>query len=676
MGFVNAILLFGSAAAAIPLILHLLNRSRFQKIEWGAMHLLEDIDLKNSKRLEWQSLLLLLIRVAIPVVLALCMARPILTAMKLGGDSRASVAFLLDNSFSMQASSLASQREQSNFETAKQRIDAAVDHWGRGAEFSILPLAPYSGQSDFTPNVDSRTLRKQLSELLMVPGRAAPGLAIQHAKSALDASSLTARQIVVLSDFQLSDWRSESLATEMNKLQSSIAIAWMPLQPRSTDNIEVTIDANYSEIVGQGEPFEVRVMLRNWGTRARTNLPVTLSVDQVPVAQKQVDVAADGTSQLSFAFSIQEPGQHIVTARIHDTSTLIFDDVAELPVRVLDAHRILVVRDRLEDSRYLETALQATQLGASESWLQVTRKRSNELNESIIGSANLIFLVNVPTLSDDSWRLITRQVEQGSSLIIIPGEQCDFRWYNQQTINLERGCLSAAFNQVSDSNASNASTLDRRPIGFTRPPYLHPIFALFNQLNQGRLDQVVIHQWYHLEPVHGNPLPGDVAQSESRAKRNEPSMLRPVRASVSTAFGDIVMSMNNGEPWMVLGDFGKGRIFQLATPLDATASNLPLRSVFVPWIHRLVCYSLAGPFEERPQQHPSESEPRFLSAVELERLATDCGAEVYSSIDDYAKSVHLQRDGYEIWKWFLVALLVLLIGEVWYQRWLSLRGRE
>src|SRR5205085_2583397 len=37
MGFLNPLLLFGLAAVSVPIIIHLLNRRKFQKVVWEAM---------------------------------------------------------------------------------------------------------------------------------------------------------------------------------------------------------------------------------------------------------------------------------------------------------------------------------------------------------------------------------------------------------------------------------------------------------------------------------------------------------------------------------------------------------------------------------------------------------------------------------------------------------------
>ena len=82
MNFINGILAFGAIAFTVPLIIHLLFKSRFKTVDWGAMHLLEDVVRVNRRRLQVSNLLLLLLRCLIPAVLAFLLARPVLTGFK------------------------------------------------------------------------------------------------------------------------------------------------------------------------------------------------------------------------------------------------------------------------------------------------------------------------------------------------------------------------------------------------------------------------------------------------------------------------------------------------------------------------------------------------------------------------------------------------------------------
>ena len=63
MGFLAPWMLFGAIAAAIPIILHFFYRSRFRDVPWAAMKFLLAAIEQTSRRLKFQELLLLLLRV-------------------------------------------------------------------------------------------------------------------------------------------------------------------------------------------------------------------------------------------------------------------------------------------------------------------------------------------------------------------------------------------------------------------------------------------------------------------------------------------------------------------------------------------------------------------------------------------------------------------------------------
>ena len=75
MSFLNGALVLGALTALVPLIIHLFNRSRFKIIKWGATHLLESVLRKNRKQIQLEQWIILIIRCAIPVLLALTLAR-------------------------------------------------------------------------------------------------------------------------------------------------------------------------------------------------------------------------------------------------------------------------------------------------------------------------------------------------------------------------------------------------------------------------------------------------------------------------------------------------------------------------------------------------------------------------------------------------------------------------
>ena len=71
----NAVLLFGLAAVAIPPIIHLLNRKRFDVVRWGAMQFLQ-VSQRTRRRVFLEEVLLMLVRMGVIGVMVLALAAP------------------------------------------------------------------------------------------------------------------------------------------------------------------------------------------------------------------------------------------------------------------------------------------------------------------------------------------------------------------------------------------------------------------------------------------------------------------------------------------------------------------------------------------------------------------------------------------------------------------------
>ena len=104
MSFLNPFLLFGMAAIGIPVIIHLLNKRKFQHVQWAAMRFLKVSVEQNRRRLKIEDYILLLLRCLLLILLAIALARPALRTIASGGmfgQARIISVLVLDNSYSM-----------------------------------------------------------------------------------------------------------------------------------------------------------------------------------------------------------------------------------------------------------------------------------------------------------------------------------------------------------------------------------------------------------------------------------------------------------------------------------------------------------------------------------------------------------------------------------------------
>src|SRR3990167_5014270 len=105
MGFLSPWFLLGTLAVGVPLWLHLIRREQAVRLPFSSLMFLRRIPIKSMSRKRLKYFLLLSMRLAILVLLALAFARPYfpwLAGPLAGGAAERFGVILLDTSMSMQ----------------------------------------------------------------------------------------------------------------------------------------------------------------------------------------------------------------------------------------------------------------------------------------------------------------------------------------------------------------------------------------------------------------------------------------------------------------------------------------------------------------------------------------------------------------------------------------------
>ncbi len=115
MLFLNPLLLWGLLAAAIPIVIHLLNRRRHKTIQWAAMQFLLKATRESRGKKKLRHIMILTCRALAVAALIFAAARPVISSfIGWGGGSVETVILLLDRSASMETrpgDGLGSRRE-------------------------------------------------------------------------------------------------------------------------------------------------------------------------------------------------------------------------------------------------------------------------------------------------------------------------------------------------------------------------------------------------------------------------------------------------------------------------------------------------------------------------------------------------------------------------------------
>ena len=726
MSFLNWILLGGTAAFAAPLIIHLLNRTRFKVVEWGAMHLLDAALQVNSQRIHWQSLLLLLMRCLIPVLLAFGLARPVFTSSRSAGSAGdKSIVILIDNSISMQAFGASGT---TRFQQAIQQVQAVIKRQAPSTELSVwtiggLPVDVLNGTTFDHPRVSNKleSLPNGAGSIAVQPSLAA---ALKQASTMQNAS----REIIVISDFQEHEWNGFA-KDERAAIKQQIAAETMPIQftllpinePTAKTNLSVAIEPMEQPLVVVDQIFRINAKIHNHGDQPAENVPIVLRVAGIEVASRRLTVPPNGATQVAFDCQIESPGTHVLNVQIDDLNGLAGDNTSDQIVNVRTPLRVLLV-DRQANAPelqrstgYLSLSLSPFQSGDSGKNLMLTRVvNPDQLTKSEIADHDVIVIGDAPRLSNQIADEIAAFVRQGGGMMLFSANSIDKNWYNARWGSASAlPLLPAEYSQDVKPLAAVAHISEELST--------HVALGYFKQLGNEKFSLVEV------KGVLGLKLNSVSDSPESAAH--------------------VLLKLDSGAALLVGKSFGAGNVLQFAISSDSSDSNLPLRPIYVPLMQSLVQWLAVGadsvrnamtgqslmiqstvkpvqgmsipneqvvivtlpdqsqvertldplgrlsfnetafpgvysvvigkdstPPEMRNVEHyavmatSEESDLQFLTQQQLNELATAIGASVAADAQELLTMQSLRANGREAWRWFLLVLVALLFVELWWQQ--------
>jgi hypothetical protein len=144
MAFLNPLFLLGLAAVAAPIIVHLVRRTRAQRVEFPSLMFVRQVPQRTIRRRMIHNWLLLLLRSLAFLLLVMAFTRPYFGdgQAQAGSGQRAQV-ILLDTSFSM--------KYGQRFQQAKARAQALIDETRGAGQVALVSFGNrYEVLSRFT----------------------------------------------------------------------------------------------------------------------------------------------------------------------------------------------------------------------------------------------------------------------------------------------------------------------------------------------------------------------------------------------------------------------------------------------------------------------------------------------------------------------------------------------
>lgn len=203
MQFLAPWMMLGMTAAAVPLVLHLLRRSKPMVVRFAAMEFLRKSVQETSKRIRFRDLILMLMRMGVLMLLAFAMARPTLSLIS--GSGPVDAAILVDVSRSMATV----EGQSSRLEQAVKAAGALLDHLPKGSTARLFAVSDRVADLGIGQAGEFDSLREALANLAPTDRSGDLFPAFASAIDLLRSSPLSQRKVFLFSDMQPAGWQKQ-----------------------------------------------------------------------------------------------------------------------------------------------------------------------------------------------------------------------------------------------------------------------------------------------------------------------------------------------------------------------------------------------------------------------------------------------------------------------------------
>ena len=600
MTFAAPLFLLAALAAAIPIVMHMINRQKAKDLPFATLRFLKISVEKTRRRKRIHDVLLMAIRAAVLLLIAAGLAQPAMTNLSaLWGGARSAIVIILDNSASMGTIDQDRIRLDTALAAATQILDQLVEGDQAAMLVTCGPAFPESDKLDRTQD----NVRRILGQCRVSYERADLDAKVKQARVMLADSETPNKQIYVLSDMQRVSWEpgqgdgtrdvrtplesrmdageSNGQGPHPNPLPKGEETESAPTNPESrTPSPElrasspepqipiILVDCNRkpkpnvavegidveAAVAVVGLPVKATVTLLNASMVARQPR-VELLIDGVKQSgSPELNVPPEGRVKHDFLFTFESGGLHRGEVRLVGEDGSKYDDRRFFTIEVDQAISVAIVRTGrheipyLDDAYYLERALAPDR--AESSALQTTILTADDLSAEPLEKYKVIFCVNLPALSPQTARRLQDYVAGGGNVVWTCGDNVDIEAYNRMNEQTDGQLLPAPLVDVRAAGAEDGrdswhvSFLDKAYPAFRRliePPSLYESILVYKHVR--------------------------MAADDPKAR--------------------VLARLDDAEPLLVSRHVGNGNVLMLGATVHIDWSNLPLRPIFLPLLMRL-----------------------------------------------------------------------------------------
>jgi hypothetical protein len=469
MHFIYPAFLFALLTLAIPVIIHLFNFRKFQRVNFSNVQFLKEIQEQQSSRRNLKERLILASRLLALAFLVFAFARPLIPAQNAANAGRQNaVSVFVDNSYSMQTLN----RDGSLLDDAKQKAKEIASAYNINDRFQLL-TQDFEGKhqrllsrDEFNDAVDHVKISAQSRSLQQI---------ISRQQSLLVTQPGATKSIYIISDLQ------KNMATKPLKTDSAIAINLIQLKAGNLPNVAVDSVWLLSAIHRPGESEKLVVRLHNYADEKAEKIPLKVTINGAQKALGSYTLAARSVQNDTLAFMGLQAGWQQGEVVLQD-NPVTFDNQFYFNFNVAQQMPVLLI-DGGTPNPYLKAVF------ASDPFFKAHNTPDGNVDYAALGTYPIIVISDIKAVSTGLAQQLKTYVNKGGTLVVFPAIDADLNNYRafMQAMN-------AAYPEKLVPDEAKVSALNRQS----------PVFKNVFESFPPNPDLPVVKKYYQLSAAHGS----------------------------------------------------------------------------------------------------------------------------------------------------------------------------
>lgn len=720
--FLNASILAGAGFVAIPIIYHFINRRRFRRVRWAAMEFLLEAIEQKKRQVRIEDLILLLLRIALILLLVFGLARPTLRRARLiipGASAKPHAVILLDSSYSMSYQT----GDRSRYDVAKARAKAIISGLEKGASASLALISSRTRPLVKAGSYELELVAEMVDQSECSHGSTSIQDAVETALQIAEQSKSPNKEFYFVTDCQASGWESgaDRLRELLPKLSARGRVFIVAVDSIRRNNLAIESVQMESDLVSTYFPTTFNIRLKNYGAAENQGLTLNLYVGGEKVRSKPVDIEAGDPPPvtLTYQFTPEQFASQPVRiqllpndgVRVDNERYLSPDVCRELKVACVDGNPGL--EPFAGEADYLRFALSPEDYEKPEERTLVTTKVFDvaQLGKLRLDDYDCLILANVPKLSASMVKALDGYVRRGGGLLVFLGNLVDDAFYNRALHAQGQGLLPAKLTGAYAATTDEMAEEGQGYFGFSIEGTQHPVIERFLREDVDLLTAPRFKRAYGLETTpdstaavmlrYDNGRPAIVEKLHGKGRSilfpTSPSTrwgnlpLKPIflplvhkliyRVTRATLADDKsrpgqtitvpVRALGLDTTVMLTPPSGRTRQLDVQTVKEGSGFAVEVRHTDEAGLYKMACYrgepgasdASAETTSAAVNLDTTESDLRTVTDAALREMFPDFEFTYVPEGAELAQMIKTKRTGFELWRYALMAMLLIALTE-------------